>query len=115
MSLVSVSHKLSLLHLQVYPELPETLNYDVYTRFADIMESTQSKLKLKISCYDDCDKIVLTRDEAQLIQRNYGTRVLYWKGYDAVYRQSNRNLLELNEKILASIIGFLDARGLQNL
>lgn len=116
LAVVSTCQKLLHLYLHVDPHLP-LLNYNFHTRFNDILESNGSNLKLEL--HNEFDKIVLTRDEGRLIhQKSYGGELLfqhsirYWKGYDAAYNTSNKNLLELNKDVLANITSYLDGNAL---
>lgn len=85
-----------------------SLNYNFYTRFADIVESNESNLKLELLSFN---QIVLTREEVRLFHDHpYSCsyqQILYWKGYDAVYSKSKTNMLDLIEGILENITSYL--------
>lgn len=114
LNVVSVCQKVSLLDLTINPELP-ILNYELCTRFANIMEINGSNLKLELS--NELAKIILTQEEGRFIKDSFTARspthhVIYWKGYDAASSSSSTNLFELNEEILKKIASFLDGNAL---
>lgn len=85
-----------------------SLNYNFYTRFADIVESNESNLKLELLSFN---QIVLIWEEVRLFHDHpYSSsyqQILYWKGYDAVYSKSKTNMLDLTEGILENITSYL--------
>lgn len=93
-----------------------TLNYNFYTRFADIVECNKSNLKM-VLC-SSSDEIVLTKDEARLVHEDqkfestFFHEILYWKGYDSAYSLSKTSLLQLNDRILENIITYLHGNDL---
>lgn len=118
LDIASTCLKLSDLTLEIGTHLP-MLSYDFYNRFAGIIECNRSNLKMEIrSC--NTDRIVMTREEARLVRENENRyestvlcSVLYWKGYDAAYNQSNTNLLQLENKILENIVSYLHLNDLR--
>lgn len=118
LDIASTCLKLSDLTIETGTYLP-MLSYDFYNRFAGIIECNRSNLKMEIRSYNT-DRIVMTREEARLVREDENhyestvlCSVLYWKGYDAAYNQSNTNLLQLENKVLENIVSYLHLNDLR--
>lgn len=91
------------------------LDYNFCTRFADISINGSD---LKLELYREADKLILSRHEVRFI-KDYENKIsfhsiLYWQGYDAAPTSSNRNVFELNAKILKKIVTFLDENAMSS-
>lgn len=113
MSVVLICKNLT--YLELFADLE--FNFDLFTRVCDIIRSAGRNMKLVLQNWRGTT--IITHEDARRKSNTFADpleySVLYWKGYDASYTQSNKSLLDLNNNCLTRIIALLDANSLHTL